>query len=212
MTATTATIHRAGTGDAAAVTDLIATAFASLAVSVWLIPDKDDRAGVLLAYFRILVEHALDIGAVYLVDGRAAAVWVPWTSMAPPPAPEDYDVRLAATTGPYLDRFRALDAVFAEHPPTGAHHHLEFLAVHPDHQGQGLGGRLLAVHHRVLDRAGIPAYLEAADPRARGLYARHTYGLTVPGLLRLPDGGPALWPMWRLPQAARTAPFRAGDL
>ena len=211
MTVTTATIHRARPADTDAVTDLVATAFTPLAASVWLVPDETARAEVLHKYFRILVAHAVDIGVVYLIDGRAAAVWVPWTSMAPPPAPVDCDARMAAATGAYADRFRALDAVLAEYHPTGAHHHLEFLAVHPDHQGQGLGGRLLAVHHRLLDRAGIPAYLEAADPRSRGLYARHTYDLTTPGLLQLPDGGPAMWPMWRLPQVVRTAPFRAGD-
>ena len=208
---TTATIHRARPADVDAVTALVATAFTPLAASVWLVPDETARTEVLRDYFRILIAHALDIGVVYLIDGQATAVWVPWTSMAPPPEPENYDARMTAATGPYADRFRALDAVLAEHHPTGAHHHLEFLAVHPDHQGQGLGGRLLAAHHRVLDREGVPAYLEAADPRSRGLYARAGYGTTAPGLLQLPDGGPAFWPMWRLSQAVRTAPFRAGD-
>ena len=208
---TTATIHRARPADVDAVTGLVATAFTPLAASAWLVPDETARTEVLHAYFRILIAHALDIGVVYLADRFATAVWVPWTSTAAPPEPDNYDARLAAATGAYVDRFRALDTVLAEHHPTGAHHHLEFLAVHPERQGQGLGGRLLAVHHRVLDRAGIPAYLEAADPRSRGLYARTGYGITAPGLLQLPDGGPAMWPMWRLSQSVRTAPFRAGD-
>ena len=210
MTTTTG-IRRADPGDTAAVTDLITTAFAPLAVSHWLVPDHTARTEILHGYFRILIEHALDVGVVYLAD-QATAVWVPWTSMAPPPEPEDYDTRLATATGPYANRFRALDTLFAEHHPSGTHHHLEFLAVHPTMQGQGLGGLLLTAHHRVLDRHGLPAYLEAADPRSRGLYARHGYGITNPGLLQLPDGGAGLWPMWRLPQQpAGTAPFRPGD-
>ena len=50
-----------------------------------------------------------------------------------------------------------------------------FLAVRPDRQNVGIGSALLDRHHSRLDRAGIPAYLEANDPRNRDLYLRHGY-------------------------------------
>lgn len=51
-------------------------------------------------------------------------------------------------------------------------------------------------HHARIDGAGIPAYLEANDPRNRDLYLRHGY--RVRSVIDLPDG-PPLWSMWRPP-------------
>ena len=209
-------IRRADPRDAAQVAGLIAEAFEPLAVSRWLVPPAPDRARILPRYFRLLVDHALGAaeGVVWLVDGVAVAVWVPQTGMAPPPEPQDYQARLAETCGPWVDRFRALDALFAAHHPAVPHHYLEFLAVRPGSQGLGVGSRLLEQHQRGLDAAGWPAYLEAADPRSRALYARHGYGEHGTGMMHLPDGGPPTWAMWRparQPQPARTAPYRRAE-
>jgi ribosomal protein S18 acetylase RimI-like enzyme len=76
------------------------------------------------------------------------------------------------------------------------HHYLAFLAVHPDAQNRGIGSALLDRHHARLDRAGLPAYLEANDPRNRDLYLRHGY--RVRSVIDLPDG-PPLRSMWRTP-------------
>jgi len=70
--------------------------------------------------------------------------------------------------------------------------------VRPDRRGCGLGSTLLRRHHRRLDAAGLPAYLEANDPRGRDLYLRHGY--QVRSVIELPDG-PMMWTMWRLPMA-----------
>jgi predicted N-acetyltransferase YhbS len=77
-----------------------------------------------------------------------------------------------------------------------AHHYLAFLAVRPERQNHGIGSALLDRHHRRLDAAGIPAYLESNDPRNRDLYLRHGYA--VRSVIQLPDG-PPLWLMWRAP-------------
>jgi GNAT superfamily N-acetyltransferase len=118
------------------------------------------------------------------------AVWFPYTS--PLPAPHDYDRRLAAATGAWEERFRTLDELSEQNHPAAPHHHLAFLAVHPDRQNEGLGTALLRHQHARL--AGLPAYLEASDPRNRDLYARHGYQAREP--FALPDGA-LFWPMWR---------------
>jgi hypothetical protein len=74
------------------------------------------------------------------------------------------------------------------------------LGVRPDRQGQGIGSFLLIGHHAYLHVAGIPAYLEANDPRNRNLYLRHGYVDVGPPIV-LPTGLP-IWPMWRAPIAA----------
>ena len=113
--------------------------------------------------------------------------------------PDGYDARLAAATGRVGQRFAAFDAALDRHHPAGiAHHHLAILAVRPDRQGQGTGSVLLGAHHAILDDAGIPAYLEAADRRTRHLYLRHGY-VSTGAPIQLPDDGPLMWPMWREP-------------
>jgi predicted N-acetyltransferase YhbS len=184
-------VRHATTADAAQVAELIATAFAQLKVVNYLVPDRRERHRILTANFQIFVDHAIEHGDVHLVDdGHAAAVWFPRT--APLPAPRDYDSRLAECTGEWVERFRVLDALFEQHHPAEPHHYLAFLAVHPDHQDQGLGSALLRHHHGRL--GGVPAYLEASSTGSRDLYTRHGY--QVRERFALPDGT-LFWPMWR---------------
>ena len=185
--------------DAQKLSTVVAAAFHPLAPCQWLIPHAIQRRVVFPTYFRILVDHVLAVGSIDTTPERtAAALWLP---IAPsgPTEPERYDQRLKEAVGPHLERFEILDDQFELHHPTGAgHQHLAILAVHPDHQRQGLGRALLAHRHRQLDQAGSPAYLEASDETNRDWYARHGYrDLDEP--IQLPDG-PAMWPMWREPQ------------
>src|SRR5919197_5613164 len=131
------------------VSGLIALAFHPLAACRWLVPDEDERPRRLKGDFRIFVEYAFEHGHVEMTsDGSAAAVWVHHNGSELPPPP-DYDERLIFVTGPHVRRFRILDELFdAHHPHDAAHHHLAFLAVHPDRQNQGLGSELMAQHHK----------------------------------------------------------------
>jgi GNAT superfamily N-acetyltransferase len=105
-------------------------------------------------------------------------------------------------TGRWLGRFQAFDLALDRHHPADLphHHHLAILAVRPDSQGQGTGTALLNAHHAALDRDGMPAYLEASRQDTRRIYLRHGYILRPDAPIRLPDGGPEMWPMWREPQ------------
>lgn len=184
-------VRRATAEDATQVAELIATAFAELKAVSYLVPDRRARHKILTANFQIFVDHALEHGEIHLIDdGPAVAVWFP--RLAPLPVPHDYDVRLAECTGEWVDRFRVLDTLFEQHHPGEPHHHLAFLAVHPDRQNQGLGSSLLRHHHDRMN--GTPAYLEASSTRSRDLYARHGYRTQEP--FALPDGT-LFWPMWR---------------
>jgi len=186
--------------DTAEITDLVASAMGDGKVARWLNPDPVGRRRDSPGYFAIFVEHAVRFGEVYATadaqTGRLSgvALWFPFTSLIPSPA--DYDTRLKEATGPAYDRACELDAALEARHPLDAHHYLAFLAVHPDHQGHGVGSALLDRHHARLDRAVIPAYLEANDPRNRDLYSRHGYRCTAEISL---NDGPTIWPMWRAP-------------
>ncbi|MCA2218312.1 GNAT family N-acetyltransferase [Jidongwangia harbinensis] len=187
--------------DTGEITELVAAAMSDGRVARWLNPDDAVRHRDSRGYFAVFVEHAVRYGEVYATadadTGRLSgvALWFPLTAMIPPPA--DYDRRMKEATGSAYDRACELDAALDARHPLEPHHYLAFLAVHPHLQNRGIGSALLDRHHARLDRAGIPAYLEANDPRNRDLYLRHGY---VSGReIRLPDG-PPLWPMWRVPQ------------
>jgi GNAT superfamily N-acetyltransferase len=184
-------IRRATAEDAGQVAELIATATAGLKAPAYLVPDRRERHKIMIADVLILVDHAVQHGEIDLIDdGPAAAVW--FLDTAPRPDPEDYARRLAEATGEWAERFRERDALFAANRPADPCHYLAFLAVHPNRQNEGLGTALLRHHHARL--GGMPAYLEANDPRNRDLYARHGYEERAS--FTLPDGT-MFWPMWR---------------
>lgn len=196
-------IVRADPADAGRLSAVVAAAFADLAPSVWLVPDPAARREVFPDYFRLYVDLAFENGTVYTNAGRsAAALWIANPGRPEPAAPEaaaEHDARLAAITGPFVDRFREFDAILDRNHPTGmAHDHLAILAVHPDVQRGGIGAALLAEHHRVLDADRTPAYLEAGDAQTREIYLRRGYqDLGSP--IRLAQDGPLMYPMWRTP-------------
>jgi len=182
------------------ITDVLAAAMSDGVVARWLMPDAAVRREASPEYFAIFAEHAVRYGEVYVtvdpIDGRLSgvALWFPLTRVIPPPM--DYDRRLKEVAGPAFDRTCELDAALEAEHPLEPHHYLAFVAVRPERQNLGIGSALLARHHARLDRAGLPAYLEANDPRNRELYLRHGYVSRPPVLLR---EGPPVWPMWREP-------------
>ncbi|WBB69815.1 GNAT family N-acetyltransferase [Micromonospora sp. WMMD812] len=189
-------IERLGAAETELVAGRVAEAFRVLDVTAWLVPDAGKREAVLAGNFEILVGHAMRHGLVYGTADRAGvAVWFPSVG-DPAPPPENYDARLAAACGEWTDRFQHLDELFEANHPHPDHHHLAFLAVAPERQGQGLGTALLRHHHAWLDAHRMPGYLEASSEGSRDLYARHGYRVDEP--FRLPDGTP-FWPMWREP-------------
>lgn len=195
-------VERAEEGDIDILSQVIADAFFDLAVSQWLVPDPDARRAIFPPYFRIYVEHAMADGLVLTTPTRdATALWLPIGPDGPGAPPDGYHERLAAVTGPHLDRFQALDEGFDTHHPAGVpHHHLAVIAVRPDQQRLGIGTAMLHARHAILDRDGIPAYLEASDLDKREIYRKHGYVVRPDAPIRLPGGGPELWPMWREPQ------------
>lgn len=186
-------IVAAGPDEAPVAAGIIADAFASLDVSVWLVPDDGERRSVVERDMRIWTTHALKHGLISMtVDETAVAVWFP--TWEPLPAPDDYDEQLSDACGPWAGRFRMLDETFDLYHPHGEpHHHLAFLAVRPGHQGEGIGTALLHHHHEMYP--DVAMYLEASSRESRTLYLRHGY--LDRGRFTLPEDGPPLWSMWR---------------
>lgn len=184
----------------------IATAYLTVPIVWWLIPDPEARLPIITEYLRILVEHATRHGRTDTTPHHTAtAIWIPAGDPALP-AITDHDQRRAAACEPYADRFHTLERLLhAHHPDAPPHDHLTLLAVTPDRQRRGTGSRLLARHHHRLDATGRPAYLVAPGLNSARLFRRHGYRhLGGPGL-GPPGFHGALWPMWRDPHPTRSS-------
>jgi GNAT superfamily N-acetyltransferase len=181
--------------DTGTVAELLAVAF-NEPVTRWLVPDPDHHQQIITKLFALMAEAALAGGGRVDVvsdpDERpvAAAIWFDYSTLDGTPASEP-DPRLNEVFGPFAHRWHLLDDLMTRHHFAGPHMYLFAIGVHPDQQGRGLGGQLLAHGHQRLD--GVPAYLEATSVDSRRLYTRHGYHDL--GEIRLPDG-PTMWRMW----------------
>ena len=191
-------VRKVGRPDTTAVAATLAQAFENDRVMRWLVPGEGRLEPAFTLYLeQIWLAHDACFATT---DGLAAACWLPpgqWRlgagrrlALLP---------RLAGVMGRDLPRMaNGLRVIEARHPRK-PHWYLPLVGVVPEAQGRGRGAALL---RHMLDRCdgeGTPAYLEATTERSRALYAMH--GFEVTEELRLPGGGPPLWPMWREPGA-----------
>jgi GNAT superfamily N-acetyltransferase len=195
----TVSIRRAGTIDAPKLGVMLADAFHDDPVMKWWIDDSE-RAAVLPRFFNVLLrELFLPNGEVYTTDDLVGgALWgVPgrW------PIDDERQAELAPVwlevLGSHAKGGYKLSSLLDEQHPTDPHYYLGVLGVAPQRQGLGIGSALMEPLLTRCNSEGIPAYLEATNPRNRDLYLRH--GFEVRQELRLPDG-PPLWLMWRNPR------------
>jgi len=196
------TIHRvrpATAADAPALKSVIAAAFMADPVADWVFRDDTARPDHHLVFFGGFVDVTLATGRAETVDGhKGLTLWLDVDVDAP--EPED-DGALAAAFEAGMDaetlkRVALLDDLMtANHPHDRSHAYLPFIAVHPEHQGTGVGAALLRHRLADLDAAGRPAYLEASCLRNAALYERLGFE-RMPQTIDLP-GGPSLYPMWR---------------
>jgi ribosomal protein S18 acetylase RimI-like enzyme len=191
-------IRQAVGADRGVVQNLLHRAFYDDPVSSWVYPEPAhrDRVHPLMmgAFFDVVFAH----GQVDLADEGAAALWL--DTPAGMPEPDDGAAQLRAALDPYNERIELIGSLTAGiHPHHEAHVYLWMIGVGPDRQGEGLGSALMEPVLARCDREGRAAYLEASTTRSRGLYRR--LGFEDHGTpLRLPYGGPLMYPMWRAPQ------------
>lgn len=196
---TTIDIARATSKDVPRLSRTLARAFDHDPVLSWVVPDADMRRQRLPSVFAAFAELYLTHDETYLAgECVGAALWAPAGSEpVPEEHAESFGAQLAAALGEAAERALELDERLEEHHPDQDCAYLQFMGVVPEHQGRGLGSRLLTAVLDGCDASGTPAYLEATSPDNRRLYQRH--GFEVVGELALPMG-PSLWRMWREPR------------
>lgn len=189
--------HRASDQEVATVVAVLVSAFDEDPTWGWAFPDGAARPEQHRRLWTLFVQGALRYSTVWLAPGgTATSVWIP-------PHGTDLSSEQEAELEPLLvdllgaDAPRVLQAFAlfdAAHPRDVPHFYLSLLGTSTEHRGRGLGLGLLADNLRVVDEAGMPAYLEASNPANVALYER--FGFVLRDTFRLPDG-PEVPTMWR---------------
>jgi GNAT superfamily N-acetyltransferase len=181
----------------------LAAAFHHDPVWSWAFPDEAARPRQLGEVFELLIHSAIPLGWVWAREGyEAATVWIP------PGCSELDEVGVAELDSLVhaLDRTRpprileVISCFEAAHPRHREHFYLSLLGTHPASRGGGLGMALLAENLELVDREGMPAYLESTNPANVRRY--ESVGFEVLREVELPAGCPSFTSMWREPLAS----------
>lgn len=191
-------IRPATPADRAAVVSTIVAAFAREPTVRWLFPDRDTFEVNAGAFFGYLFDRRVEAAEVWCRPGIGASLWEPPGGLG-----EDGDEHLARAAGVLpaeaLDRMHFYHEVLDARLPSDLAWYLGVLAVHPAHQGRGLGRRLMDPVRDRADRDGVPILLETAVEDNVGLY--EYLGFELLDAFPVPDGGPRGWIMRRPPGA-----------
>ena len=171
---------------------------------IWLLPDPHARTAQLYRLFATMTRHHhLARGGVEVARDEtgisAAALW------DPPNQWQDTRKGQLAMTPTFLRVFglrsmrgRAVQEVMKRAHPEEPHWYLAVIGSDPAVRGQGFGQALMRSRLDRCDAEYCPAYLESSKPENVPYYER--FGFAVTREIKLPDGGPTLWAMWRHPR------------
>ena len=170
-------------------------AFAADPVMRWGWPDPHRYAAYWPGFAEGFGGGAFDHGTAYGVeDCRAVALWM--RHGVEPDEQAVMDVMGESMADQIVQDVSGLLEQMGELHPTVDHWYLPLIGVDLVAQGRGLGSALLGHTLATCDSDGLPAYLEATNPRNRDLYARH--GFSVVGIVQA-GSSPPIWAMLREP-------------
>lgn len=189
--------------DVRPLSEVLGHAFYHDPVIKWMVPDDAARGRCLQRMFAAMTRHHFlrTEGVEVARGGRigAAALWDPperWKQsrreeilMTP---------QFIWAFGAKVKRGQQVSALMRERHPEEPHWYLAVIGSDPTVRGSGFGQALMRSRLARCDAEYAPAYLESSNPDNIPYYQR--FGFDVTGEIKLPDGGPSMWPMWREPR------------
>ena len=159
-----------------AAAEALARAFQDDPLQAYVFPDPSERASRSPEHFAPILRYGLLFGVVLTTEGTplGASVWLPpgeW-EVTPERAEEAGLNDLPRVIGEEAAErfFSALGGVETYHREIPSHWYLMVVGVSPDGRGQGLGRALIQPIMDRADAAGMPCYLETAQPDNVALY------------------------------------------
>lgn len=183
---------------------VLARAFYDDPVNSWMLPDDRTRLKALTRAFTGLARHHFLPRAGSEIARRdgivgAATLW------DPPGQRKAGRFEELAMMPTMLWAFRSrvpatmrVMELMEKHHPEEPHWYLMLIGSDPSVRGAGFGQALMRSRLDRCDAERVPAYLENSNPKNEAYYLR--FGFEVIGEIKLPDGGPSMWPMWRAPR------------
>jgi GNAT superfamily N-acetyltransferase len=183
---------------------VLGRAFYEDPIMTWMLPKAAQRAKSLPRMFAAMTRHHFLAGGgaeVAINDSGigAAALWDPpgrWKHSG-----RDELRMMPTLIWAFRSRMSAARQVMElmkETHPEEPHWYLAVIGSDPTVRGGGFGQALLNSRLDRCDAEHAPAYLESSNPDNVPYYMR--FGFEVTGEIKLPDGGPSMWPMWRAPR------------
>lgn len=186
----------------AAVRATLAAAFVDDPMLRWIFPDPVQQAPATAAWLGVFVEAYAAAGVSDVVDtDEMAAAGIALWRCSTEPLPFSQAPSLGGLMAAFLGVQQATSlgaglSAFAANKPEPPFHYLQFLAVHPGQQGQGLGRQLIVHGQQRAAAAGVGVYLESTNPRNLPFY--RSCGFEQIGRFELlPDGPPAFRLWWQ---------------
>lgn len=176
--------------------ETLALAFDQDPAMVHMLPDEPSRGKRLRRLMGWMVDQQLKIGLLLGTDDvTGVTLWrTPGAVHFHEPLWHPDTLLHIRIFGRHLPRALRTDAGITSHLPRGEDWmYLKMAAVHPDHQGKGLGGRIIRAGLAEAVRRSVPSVLETATPSNVGLYQRLGYGIASEW--DVAGGGPHFWTM-----------------
>ncbi|MCL2522030.1 MAG: GNAT family N-acetyltransferase [Erysipelotrichales bacterium] len=160
----------------------------------WCVASDQNRPKIVTDYYKVYLKTRGSVAHVAeSMDKKiiGASVWLPHDTDA-----STYE-EISKIAGDNAPMFNAVaDLSHLSEPPMQPFFQLVGFGVLEEARGLGVGSKLLEYHLDILDKVGIPTYLEASTPyNGDGVYAK--FGYQPIGELMVFTEKAVLYPLWR---------------
>lgn len=186
--------------DHALIGGIIGRSFADDPVNQWVF--RGD-AGMVPFFTAMARKLYLKTGFGHVTaDGAGGSLWLPPSVSKQVPLWNSLDIAALMLRHGGLQSLKnglKIDALLLGHKPKDPHYYLFTIGTLPEHQGRGIGSRIIEAALETVDEAGMPAYLESSKYSNVTFYQK--YGFEVTEKVSPAPDAPPLWLMWRPRQA-----------
>jgi GNAT superfamily N-acetyltransferase len=195
-------LHRLTDAEVPPAADMLARRFEGDPFVDWVVRSDDQHDEAMRRFFTVCLRLlTMPFGEVWATeDLEGVALWTPpgkWKVGAREEALFLWQAVRTFGLHKVPSRISAFNEI-ERHHPSELHYYLFFIGVDAARAGRGIGSAMMTAMLDRCDADGMPAYLEATRADLAPFYRRFGYAERPP--IRLPHGGPAMYPMWREPQ------------